>query len=148
MKNIILALLTLSLVFGFLLLPSISFAQDIGGGGGDNPPAQGDPAGDKPPTQGSESGDKLGDRANVKLENPLGKANISTIILRVLDFLTKLAAVVLTIMILIGAWQLIISGGSPEKATTAKKTILWAAVGFVIILIAQGIGAIIKSLFK
>jgi len=50
-----------------------------------------------------------------------------------------------TIMVLVGAFQLITSSGDPEKVSQGRKTILYAAVGFAIALVAGSITNIIKS---
>ena len=49
------------------------------------------------------------------------------------------------IMVLVGAFQLITSSGNPEKVSKGRKTILWAAVGFVLAIIAGGIVKIIQN---
>jgi hypothetical protein len=49
------------------------------------------------------------------------------------------------IMVLVGAFQLMTSAGEPEKVSQGRKTIMYAAIGFAIALIAGGITNIIKS---
>ena len=56
-----------------------------------------------------------------------------------------IAAPLATIMVLVGAFQLITSSGDPEKVSQGKKTITYAAIGLVVALIAGGIVSIIQS---
>jgi len=50
------------------------------------------------------------------------------------------------IMVLVGAFQLMTSAGEPEKVSQGRKTILYAAIGFAIALLAGGAVNIIKSI--
>jgi hypothetical protein len=58
---------------------------------------------------------------------------------------TDIAIPLATIMVLVGAFQFMTGGGDPEKISRARKTILYAAIGFAIALIASGVSSIIKS---
>jgi hypothetical protein len=57
------------------------------------------------------------------------------------DIATPLA----TIMVLVGAFQMMTSAGDPEKFSQAKKTLTYAAIGFAIALVAGGVTSIIKN---
>jgi len=50
-----------------------------------------------------------------------------------------------TIMVLVGAFQMMTSAGDPEKFSKGRKTILYAAIGFAIALIAGGVANLIKN---
>jgi hypothetical protein len=52
-----------------------------------------------------------------------------------------------SIMVLVGAFQMITSAGEPEKYTQGRKTIVWAAVGLVAALLATSVVTLIKSIF-
>lgn len=52
-----------------------------------------------------------------------------------------IAASVAAIFIIIGGYRYVTSSGNAEAATSAKKTIMWAAIGLVVIIMA---GAIIR----
>ena len=56
-----------------------------------------------------------------------------------------IASPLAVIMVLVGAFQLITSSGNPEKVSKGRKTIMWAAIGFVLALIAGGIVNIIQN---
>ena len=85
--------------------------------------------------------------SDIRFDSPLGNyANFQDILNRVIDGLLILATPVVVIMILWAGYQFIVSGGSPDKITKARQTILWAAVGYGILLLARGITFIVQQL--
>lgn len=66
---------------------------------------------------------------------PVVAAN-SNIIHVVLTIFFGVAAAVSVLMIIIGAFMFITSGGSPEKAGKARETIIYSAIGLVVSLSA------------
>lgn len=48
-------------------------------------------------------------------------------------------AAVAVLFIIIGGFRLVISSGDPEDVSKAKNTIIYAVVGLVIVLVAEGI---------
>ncbi len=52
------------------------------------------------------------------------------------------------IMVLVGAFQLMTSGGNPEKASQGRKTIMYAAIGLAVAIAASGLATFIKSLLN
>jgi hypothetical protein len=89
----------------------------------------------------------LADTQAVTLTDPLGgKETFTSVATAVAGFLFwDIAAPLATIMVLVGAFQLITSSGDPEKVSQGKKTITYAAIGLVVALIAGGIVSIIQS---
>ncbi len=81
------------------------------------------------------------------LPNPLGITNLQDIVDKVMSALTILAVPVVLAMILWGAYKIIISGGDPAKIKEGGNVIFYAAVGFGLLLISNGIVAIVQSLF-
>ena len=86
----------------------------------------------------------------ISLPNPLGTTStiielINKIISALRDYI---APPIVTIMILFGAFQMLFAQGDPEKFSTGKKTILYAVIGYFIILIASGISLVIKDVLK
>jgi hypothetical protein len=51
-------------------------------------------------------------------------------------------------MVLWGGFKMMTSSGDPEKFSSGKKTLLYAAVGFVVVLLANSVVSIIGSIFK
>ncbi len=84
---------------------------------------------------------------DIVFTSPLGGySNLQLILDRVINGLLILATPVVVIMILWAGYQFIVSGGSPDKITKARQTILWAAVGYGILLLSRGITFIIQQL--
>ncbi len=83
-----------------------------------------------------------------KLPNPLGDdtTSLADLLERIFEYLFKIAVPITAIMVLIGAFQLMFAGGNEEKVKTGKKTILYAVVGFAIVLLADGITAVMKEI--
>lgn len=85
--------------------------------------------------------------STIALNDPLGGESFTTVANNVVFFISTTIALPLTaIMVLVGAFQITTSAGDPEKFSTGRKTILYAAIGFVIAIIATGVTSIIKSL--
>jgi hypothetical protein len=93
---------------------------------------------------------------NVSLLNPLctsGSANCQNstaegLLQSIVKQLFVIATPIAVGMILIGAFQMLLSGGNEDKFTTGKKTVLYAVIGYAIILIGWGITSIIQSLLS
>lgn len=74
-----------------------------------------------------------------QIPNPLKDDTIPEILNTVAGFLYTLAIAVVTIMVLWGGFQILTAAGSPERIDRGKKTLLYAVIGTVVILIAGGI---------
>ena len=86
---------------------------------------------------------------SVTLENPLKNGGSFEEILKAIgDFIILIGAPIAVLMILIGAFQIMTSGGEPEKLTRGKKTILWTAIGYGILVIGWGIADVISGVLK
>jgi Type IV secretion system pilin len=87
-------------------------------------------------------------QSQVSLTDPLGgQETFTTVVNNVVGFLAVDIAIPLTvIMVMIGAFQIMTAGGDPEKFSSGRKTILYAAVGFAIAVIAGGVTTLIKSI--
>jgi hypothetical protein len=76
-----------------------------------------------------------------------GSETFQTVANNVAGFLfTDIAIPLSVIMVLVGAFQFMTGGGDPEKISKARKTILYAAIGFAIAIIATGVTSIIHSI--
>ena len=84
----------------------------------------------------------------ITLTDPLGGSEtFSTVATNVANFLFVDIAIPLSvIMVLVGAFLMMTSAGEPEKISQARKTILYAAIGFGIALVAGGITTLLKSI--
>lgn len=77
--------------------------------------------------------------------NPLRYCTIVEIVDNIATFLLYLAMVIAPLLILIGAYYLMVSGGDPKKVDSGKKYIFYAAIGFLIALGAKGVMGLIKG---
>ncbi len=80
------------------------------------------------------------------LKDPLGCRTFEQILDSIANFLIIISAPIVAIMVLYGGYQILFAGGNPEKFKEGKQTILYAVIGFIIILIAKGITALIKNI--
>lgn len=67
------------------------------------------------------------------------------LILRIATFISVIAGVTAIIVIIIGGISLATSGGDPQKAASARKTIIGALIGLFIIAAAQTIVYLVIS---
>lgn len=65
---------------------------------------------------------------------------------RLIQGLIMVSVPIVVVMVIIGAYQFLTSSGSPEKVSNARKTIVYAAVGFAIILMAQALVFILRDI--
>jgi hypothetical protein len=82
------------------------------------------------------------------LVNPLGdNSTFQTVLANISSFLLVIAAPICGIMVVWGGFQMITARGNPEKFSEGKKTLLYAAVGFVIVIFASSVAPLIQSIF-
>jgi len=73
-------------------------------------------------------------------------AKLEDILTKIKDTLKALGYLVCAIFIIIGGYQMMTASGDPQKFETGKRTLLFAAIGFIIILIADKIVNFLKSI--
>lgn len=89
----------------------------------------------------------LGNNALAQIENPLGGADtIAEVLQRIASFLLTIAAPILVIMVLSAGFMYLTSAGVPEKIKQANRALLWAVIGFAVILINWGFAYIIREI--
>lgn len=64
----------------------------------------------------------------------------------VITIASAIVALICTIMIIWGGVVMLTAAGSPDKVAMGRQTIMWAVIGFVIVLIANGIMLTVKSI--
>ena len=79
-------------------------------------------------------------------ENPLGVSTIGALLDRVISFLIAISVPILTAVVLYAGFLMITSEGKPDKFQQAIMVIVYAAIGFGIILIAKGIAIVIAQI--
>ena len=106
----------------FSLIINKVLALDIGGG-----------------TGGSSGG-------SVTLKNPIGSTSFVQIINNILNYLIYISIPILALMILIGGFQILTAKDNPEKVIKGRHTIMYAVIGFIIILVSKGIALILLKI--
>lgn len=90
--------------------------------------------------------------ASIDLPNPLGCAGgadfMHCVVTPVINFLFVLAVPICAIMVLWGGFQMMTSAGDPEKFSSGRQTIVYAAVGFLVVLLANSVATIIQNMFQ
>lgn len=79
------------------------------------------------------------------LPNPLGSSDIMVIINNILNYLIYISVPIFAMMILIGGFQILTARDNPQKIQSGRSTIMYAAIGFVIILISKGVALILLT---
>ncbi len=84
--------------------------------------------------------------AQVTIPNPIGYNSVGELIHGVVNFIRNVALMIAPIIFIIAGLMYYFAGGSPEKVKKATDLIKYAIIGLVIILIANGITAVIKDI--
>jgi hypothetical protein len=69
--------------------------------------------------------------------NETGASDLNTKITHIINWISAIIGVVAVIMIIWGGFKYITSGGSDTSVASAKKTILFALIGLVIVALSQ-----------
>jgi len=64
-------------------------------------------------------------------------STVTSLIKKVVDILSLIVGVVVVIMIIIGGFKFVTSGGDANNVKEAKNTLLYALIGLVIVALAQ-----------
>ena len=73
------------------------------------------------------------------LADPFNNATIFQLIQKIIGYLIKIGAPILAIMVIYGGFLILSAGDSPEKVKSGKDVILWAVVGYTIVLCSWGV---------
>ncbi len=89
----------------------------------------------------------LSGSGNLSVPNPFGQSctDIQCPINAIINFAYMVALPLCAIIVLWGGFQMATAAGNPEKFGTGKKTLLYAAAGFIVILLAKGASQTIKN---
>jgi NAD dependent epimerase/dehydratase family enzyme len=82
----------------------------------------------------------------ITLPNPISASSFTQVVANVTNFLLYIAVPLTAIMALVGGFQMITAGGDPEKFAAGRKTLMYAVIGFAIVILAGGVASIIKNL--
>ncbi len=82
----------------------------------------------------------------VTIPNPLGYDTFGELIHAIISFIRNVALMIAPIIFIIAGLMYYFAGGNPEKAKTATNMIKWTLIGLAIILVANGITAVITDI--
>ncbi|HEY5138592.1 MAG TPA: hypothetical protein VIJ25_04655 [Methylococcales bacterium] len=66
-----------------------------------------------------------------------GGADIGKVITIIVNVLSMVIGIIAVIMIMIGGFKYVISGGDANSVASAKNTVLYAVVGLIVVVLAQ-----------
>ncbi|HJQ09226.1 MAG TPA: pilin [Candidatus Saccharimonadales bacterium] len=96
------------------------------------------------PAEGPSIDDNLGcganlqvDTGNCTVDTSGGTERIQSIITTGINIFSVIVGIVAVVMIIIGGFKYITSGGDSGNITSAKNTIIYAVIGLVIVALAQ-----------
>lgn len=101
------------------------------------------------PPSGGTTGDSTEQVIDLKDLSPLGTCGkLDCILVKILDFVFYLAIPLTSIMVLWGGFQILTAAGNPEKVKTGGKTVLYAAVGFAVVILSKAVAFLITDIIS
>jgi len=82
----------------------------------------------------------------VCIENPLQADTLEEIVDNIINFVFKIAIIVVPIMATIAGFMFVTSGGNPEKYNKARDLLIWTAIGLAVVLLSKGASSIINQI--
>jgi len=82
----------------------------------------------------------------IQIQNPLTATSFEAIVGNGIDFIFKIAVVLAPLMVIFGGFLFLTAGGNAEQINRAKNLLIWAAIGFLVVLLSKGILAIINQI--
>ena len=80
------------------------------------------------------------------LLNPLGTATFAELVSKILGALFTLSVPLVSIMVMVGGYYILTAAGNEERLKTGRNTITYAAIGFLVILLANGVVSLIREI--
>jgi len=87
-------------------------------------------------------------KADIEIPNPLKAQNFIELLNTIIDFIFILSLGIAPIMIIISGFYFITAMGEPEKIATAKKIIIWALIGLLVVFCAKGLIELFQKVFE
>jgi len=87
-------------------------------------------------------------KIDVKVDNPIKANTIEEIINNVIDFFFTIALIICPLIIIVGGFMMVTSGGDPGKVETGKKMVYYALIGLGIVIMAKGFVLALKQILK
>lgn len=83
---------------------------------------------------------------SITLLNPFGEKTLADIVQAILAALFTLSIPIVSIMVMVGGYQILTAAGNEERLITGRRTITYAVIGFAVILLANGVVYLIRDL--
>lgn len=80
------------------------------------------------------------------ITSPITATSTDVLLSGIIDFLFTIGMALAPAAIIIGAFYLVMSAGDPAGIETGRRIILYALIGIVILIIAKGLVALIKTI--
>jgi len=77
---------------------------------------------------------------------PTSATTLEGLLDNIVDYIFWFATAITPILVIVGGFYFMTSGGSVEKVTTAKRIIVYTVIGYMIILFARGLVYILADL--
>ena len=81
----------------------------------------------------------------VTIPNPLAANSITGLVDQIATWLLRVGLTISTIIIIWAAIVFMTSGGNAERVTMARKTLWYAIIGIVILLLAKGVTSLVNN---
>lgn len=72
----------------------------------------------------------------VSIPNPIACNDATCLISQIIRYILGIVAIIATLMFIWGGVMMLTSGGNSDQVKKAKETLVWAAIGVVVILIS------------
>jgi len=66
-------------------------------------------------------------------------STLDSVLSKIIDYFIGVSVSVAVIIVIYGAWKMMTASGDPKKFQEGQKTVLYAAIGLLVILLARGI---------
>lgn len=101
------------------------------------------------PPSGGTTGDSTEQVIDLKDLSPLGTCGqLDCILEKIMDLIYYLSIPITSIMVLWGGFQILTAAGSPEKVKTGGKTVLYAAIGFAVVILSRAVTYLITDIIS
>ena len=84
----------------------------------------------------------------VEIDNPIEWDNFTDLVHAIIKFIFNIALAIVPMIFIIAGFFFITAAGDPEKIKKAKDMVLWTIIGFMVILLANGIIQAIQEIFE
>ena len=99
-----------------------------------------------PSTEAKPGGSCPGPAPSGGIQNPLNTICFSGILDSILNVIFTLSLIVVPFVVVYAGFLFVTGGGNPQQISRARDTLIWAAVGFGVILISKGLPFILKDI--